>query len=98
MRIPRGRLNLRMPEQLADHRQSLTGGDSRRRERVPQIVDADVLEPSARSDTLPEWLEVGEPCARFRPHDHPRVSVDAFNLFQNLDRGLTEMHDLRAGL
>lgn len=61
-------------------------------------MDADVLETGSGSDTLPKWLEVGEPRARFRSHDHPRVSVDAFNLFQNLDRRLTEMHHLGAGL
>ena len=98
MRIPRRRLNLRMSEQFADHWQSLTGGDGSRRERVPQIVDANVLEPGAGSDTLPEWLQVRKPRARFRPHDHPRISLDVFNLFQNLDRRLTEMHDLGAGL
>jgi hypothetical protein len=61
-------------------------------------MDADVLEARACSDTLPEWLEVGEPCARLRSYDHPRVSVDTLDLFHNLDRRLTEMHDLSAGL
>ena len=98
MRIPRRRLHLRMPEQLADHRQSLTDGDGGRRERVPQVMDADVLEAGARSDTLPEWLKVREPRARFRSHDHPRIFVDALDLLQHIDRRLTEMHDLGAGL
>ena len=96
MRVPCRRLNLRMSEQLSDHRQSLTRRNGNRCERVPQVMDADVLETGAGSDTLPEWLEVGEPSIRFRSHDHPRVLLDAFNLFQNLDRGLTEVHDLRA--
>ena len=65
---------------------------------MPQVVDADVLEPGARSDALPEWLEVGEPRAWLRADDHPRISLDALDLLQHIDRGLTEMHDLGAGL
>ena len=53
-------LDLRVAEELADHRQSLTGGDGSRREGVAQVVDADVLEPGAGADALPERLKVGE--------------------------------------
>src|SRR4051812_10821589 len=98
MRIPRRRLNLRVPEQFADHRQSLTGCESGRRECVSQVMDANVLQARASSDTLPEGLKISEPCARFPSHDYPRVLLDGFNLFQNLDRRLTEVHDLRASL
>ena len=51
------RLNLRVAEQFADHRQALSGGNGSRGERVPQIVDADVLQPGAGADTLPERLQ-----------------------------------------
>ena len=64
MRVPRRCLHLRMPEQFADHRQSLTGRDSGRRERMPQVVDADVLESGPRPDPLPERLKVREPGTR----------------------------------
>jgi hypothetical protein len=67
-------------------------------ERVPEIMDTDVFEAGARSDPLPERLEVREPRARFRPHDRLRVPLDWVNLFQNLDRRLTKMHYLGAGL
>ena len=40
---------------------------------MPQIMDADILQTGARSDTLPEWLEVREPRTRFRTHDGPGV-------------------------
>ena len=98
MRIPRCRLHLRVPEQLANHWQSLTVCNRCRRECVPQIMDTYVLEAGARSEALPEWLKIREPCAWFRPHDHPRISVDTFNLLQHCDRRLPEMHDLGAGL
>ena len=38
-------LHLRMAEQLADHRQPLAGGNGGRGEGMPEIVDADVLQP-----------------------------------------------------
>ena len=63
MRVPRRRLHLCVPEQLADHRQPLTRCDCGRRERVPQVVDVDVLQAGARSDSLPEGLQVREPAA-----------------------------------
>jgi hypothetical protein len=65
---------------------------------VPKIVNANILEAGARSHTLPERLEVREPCARFRPDDHPGISRHAFHPFQNVNRGMTKMYDLGAGL
>ena len=98
MRIPRRRLHLRMPEQLGDHGQSLSSSNSSRRESVPQVMDANVLESSACSDTLPKWLEIGEPGTGLHPHDHPGVLLDTLDLPQLLDRGLAQMDDLSARL
>ena len=61
-------------------------------------MDSNILETGARSDTLPEWLQVREPAAGQGANDHPRISVNALDLRQHLDRRLTEMHDLGAGL
>jgi hypothetical protein len=47
-------------EQLADHREALTGSDGCRGEGVTKIVDASVLEPGAGADALPEGLQVDE--------------------------------------
>ena len=49
-----------MPEQFADHGQTLSRRHGRRRERVSQVMNADVLKTGARSHTLPERLEVAE--------------------------------------
>lgn len=99
MRIPRRRLNLAVAEQLPDHRQSLAGGgNGGRGKRMPQVVNANVLEASARSHALPEWLQVGEPGARQDANDHPRVFLDPLDPLKHVHCGLTEMHDLGAGL
>ena len=74
MRIPGRRLHLGMPEQLADHRQPLAGGDRGRGEGVAQVVDAGVLQPGASAQPLPERLQIDEPTAGFDPADHPRVA------------------------
>ena len=39
---------------------------------IPVSVDADILETGTRSDLLPEWLEVREPCVWFGSHNHCR--------------------------
>ena len=61
-------------------------------------MDANILKAGARPDPLPERLQVCEPRARFRSHDHPRISLNTLDLLQHLNRGLAEMHDLGAGL
>lgn len=53
---PRRCLDLGVAKQLADHRQSLSGGHGDRRESVPQVVDANILEAGPGTDPLPEWL------------------------------------------
>lgn len=60
MGIPGRRLNLCVPEKLADHRQALAGGDSSGGEGVPEVVDADVIQFGARPDPRPEGLKVGQ--------------------------------------
>ena len=56
MGVAGGSLDLRVAEELADHRQTLTRGDGGRRKGVAQVVDADVLHPGASTDALPEGL------------------------------------------
>jgi hypothetical protein len=47
MGVASRRHHLRVPEQFADHRQALTGGDRGGGEGVAQVVDARVLEAGA---------------------------------------------------
>lgn len=49
-------------------------------------------------DALPEGPEVAEARAGLRADDDPEVLLDTFDLLQNLNRGLTEVDDLGAGL
>ena len=98
MGVARRGLDLRVAEQLADHRQALTRGDCRRREGVAQVVDADVLDAGAGADALPEGLQIAQALARQGAEDDPRVAFDALGVAEQVDGGLTEMDDLRAGL
>ena len=59
MSVADGRHHLRMPEQVADHRQALAGGDGGRCKRVSQIVDAASLSPPPSAGARAERLQVG---------------------------------------
>ena len=90
MGISRRGLDLRVSEQLADHRQALTRGDGRGGEGVAQVVDTHVLDPGAGADALPERLEIAQRLARQGAGDDPRVAVDALGVAQQFDGGLAE--------
>lgn len=60
MRIPRGGLRPRMPQQLADYWQPLTRGNRDESGGVTQVMDAHVLQTSTGTQPLTEVLEVGE--------------------------------------
>src|SRR5512132_2774352 len=77
MRIPRRRRDLRVPQQLADHRQTLARGEGCRGEGVTQIVNAGVLQPGAGAEALPERLQINEPATRLDAVDHPWVARQA---------------------
>lgn len=96
--VTRRGLDLRVPEQLADHGQALARGDGRGREGVAQVVDADVLHAGAGADALPEGLEIAQALAGQGAGDDPRVAFDALGVAQQVDGGLAEMDDLGAGL
>ncbi len=57
MRITLGGLNLRVAEELADHRQCHASRDEQRREGVSQIMDADGGQFRLRPDIFPEPLD-----------------------------------------
>ena len=90
MGVARRGLDLRVAQELADHRQALTRRDSRRRKGVTQVVDTHVLEAGAGTDALPERLKVTDRLARQGADDDPRVAVDALGVAQQFDGGLAE--------
>lgn len=52
MRVACGGLELGVAEELSDHRQPLAGGDGGRGERVPEVMDANVLQVGPGPDPL----------------------------------------------
>ena len=60
MGVPSGRLDLRVSQQFADHGQALAERQRAGSERVAEVVNAHVVEPSASPDTPPGVMQVGE--------------------------------------
>ena len=58
MGIAGGGVRLAVAEQPADHRQALAEGERPGRERVAEVVDADVLQAGPRPDPQPVVVEV----------------------------------------
>ena len=91
-------LDLRVAEQLADHRQALTRRDSRGREGMAKVVDAHLLDAGAGAGALAEGLKVSQALARQGAGDDPRLALYALGVAEQVDGGLSEMDDLGAGL
>ena len=98
MRIARGCLHLRMAKQLSDHRQALTIAHGDRGERMPKVVNAGVFQPGPSARTLPEGLQISEVLTGIAAGDDERVVGQNFDLAENLERGTSDMHDLRPRL
>ena len=97
MRIARGCLDLRVPEELADHGQALAGRDGGRCKRMAQVVDPDILHPCSGTHPLPEWLQVTERLAGQGAGDDPRVAIGALGILQQVHDRLANVNDLRTG-
>ena len=78
-RVPRkvgvacGRLDLAVAEELADHRQAFTEGESPGREGVSEVMESYVLEPGLATDHLPRCVQIGQPRAGPAPEDDPGI-------------------------
>ena len=95
MSIPRGRLNLRMPEQFADHRQALAQRQCPRGERVAQVIQPDLIKARPLSDRLPGLVQVHQVGARLVSRDHPGIAGNARQLRED-PRGHLPAMALRA--
>ena len=87
-----------MAEELPDHGEALPESERPRRERVPEVVDADVVEPRPRPEDLPGVLEVPEWLAHLAARDHPRVAGDPRQVRDDLRAGRREGHQPRPRL
>ena len=54
------RLDIAVAEQLADHRKTLSEGQSPRGKAVAQVMDSHVVEVCAGADAAPGVLEIGQ--------------------------------------
>ena len=57
--VPRGRLHLRVTEQLTDHREALAQGQRPRSIHVPEVVNSPIFQADAPMDAPPGLLKVG---------------------------------------
>ena len=86
MRVSGGRLNLGMAEQLPDHREALAQGQRPRRIRMPDVVDAHVVEPGPHAYGLPRPVDVGHVRARLGSRNDPGIAGLARQRLQEADR------------
>jgi hypothetical protein len=93
-----GGLHLRVPEQLADRWQALTGSHADRGEGVPQVEHVHVVAAGACPQPLAEPLQVGERLAGQGPCDHMRVAQLVVNGSEDIDRGLGKIDMLPCNL
>ena len=98
MRIARGRLDLVVTEQLADHRQALTERQRPGSEAVPQVVKPHIGEVRLRPHPVPVMIEIGKVFAGLRARNDPRVARDAGQFRQHPRRRRRQRHQPRTGL
>ena len=73
--VPRGRLYLRVTEELTDHRQALPEGERPRGEAVSQVMQADVFEPGLLADDLPRCVQRAQAGAGHAAGKHPIATL-----------------------
>ena len=98
MRIPRSRLNLRVPEQSSDHCQPFADEQSAGRKCVAEIVNAYVVQSGGLTNAAPWMLQVCQMRLLFLSHDHERIVLHTRQRLQYRHGGIAEMHGLRARL
>ena len=76
MRVARGRRYLAVPEQAADHRQALAERQRPRRERMPAVVQAHVLQSGTVADPDPVPLQIAHAVVPLRARDDMGVVLE----------------------
>ena len=98
MGVAGGALQVRVPQQLADHGEALACRERPAGEAVAQVVDAHVVEPGPRPHPVPRAGDGGEVRARRLADDDPGVVRHPRDLRQHrVGRG-RQRHHARAGL
>ena len=64
VRVPRGRLHLRVTEEPADHRQALSQSQRTRGPGVAQVMETHVAQPGPPADDVPRFVDVAQVRAR----------------------------------
>ena len=59
MGIARRRLDVAVPEELADHRKALAEGQGAGRKAVPEVVNSPIFQAGVPMDALPRLLKMG---------------------------------------
>ena len=98
MRVPRRGLDLGVTEQLADHRKTLSEGQSPRGKAVTQVMDSHVVEVRSGADAAPGVLEIGQMGARLPTDYHPRVVLRTGKGGEDTNRRTGERHHPRTRL
>ena len=93
-----GALDVGMAQELADHGEALAGGERTACVRMPEIVDADVVEAGAGAEPVPLGGDGGEVGARLLADDDPGVGGDAADACQHGLGGGCEGDHARARL
>lgn len=74
MRITGGGLHLRVPEQFANHRQAFSQSEGAAGVRMPEVMNAHVIEACFCPDAPPWMLKVGEAAHLFPAGNDVRVT------------------------
>lgn len=73
VRIPCGRLYLRMAQQFAGHRKPFSQCQRPGRKGVTRVMDADVVKSRTGADSPPRVLQIGKMRSPLASDDHPRI-------------------------
>ena len=95
MRVARGGFDPAMTEKPADDRQALAEGERPRGKAVPDVMDANVVEPGPRADGLPSPVDIGHVRARLGSRNDPGIAGLARQGLEDADR--RRRHVDRAG-
>ena len=86
MRVACRGLSLGVAKYPPHHRQTLASHHCLGREPVPEVMDANILEPGRLADPPPRLLQVRQMRALCGPGDHIGVVLDTLRPGQNLQR------------
>src|SRR5262249_54478587 len=97
MRIALGRARVRVAEQLADDQQTLATGCTDAGERMPQIMQTNIVKLGSLADALPDAFELHQRLAAIAAYDE-RIVCETRNRLQYCRGGCVEADRFLPGL